>query len=326
MPVLPAASFQGQLAAAWRVVHSGRIRTATETLAGIAARHDDGTAPLALAEVAELASLLLTCRLATGDLMGATAAGEELARFLNGSDPSATIAHLGHGELAAARGDQAGALHHYRAAGATDAADDPSLVPWRSGAAVAMVATGRRKEGAELAREQVALAERSGAAYALARALRTLAITDTGGSSIDVLRRARGAAARTPDLRLAAQIDTDLGGLLLLTGETGEALALLRSAEVYAAGEGLWPLHGRIKRLLQRAGERARPLDGEALAVLTSAEQRVARLAVSGLMNREIAEQLEVSIKAVEWHLSRVYRKLGISSRDALAGLLASSL
>jgi DNA-binding CsgD family transcriptional regulator len=53
---------------------------------------------------------------------------------------------------------------------------------------------------------------------------------------------------------------------------------------------------------------------------LTPTEERVARLAASGLTNREIAGTLHVSEKTVETNLSRVFRKLGISSRRALAG------
>ena len=62
-------------------------------------------------------------------------------------------------------------------------------------------------------------------------------------------------------------------------------------------------------------GEDPQPVLGETLASLTAAEQRVARLAATGLTNREIADQLVVTVKAVEWHLSHVYRKLGIHSR-----------
>jgi DNA-binding CsgD family transcriptional regulator len=56
---------------------------------------------------------------------------------------------------------------------------------------------------------------------------------------------------------------------------------------------------------------------------LTEAEQAVAAAAASGLRNREIAEQLFMSPKTVEAHLSRVYRKLGIRNRAALANRLA---
>ena len=96
-----------------------------------------------------------------------------------------------------------------------------------------------------------------------------------------------------------------------------------RRAEAYAGEEGLWPLHARVAGLLARLGEQALPLAGRALDVLTPAEQRVARLAARELTNRQVAAELEVSVKGVEWHLSRIYRKLGITSRAALATLLA---
>lgn len=324
MPVLPATCFRGELADAWEAVHAGRIRAASQLLTATSARHTQGIRPLGPVETAELASLLVTCQLASGDLAEAARTAEALVPHLVEGGVATTIAHLGLGELTAARGDQEQALEHYLKAGASRGADDPSLVPWRTGAAVAMVATGRRREALDLAREEVARAEAAGAPHLLARSLRALATVDAG-SSLVLLRRAHDAAASTPDQRLAAQIATDLGGLLLLSGRADEALGLLRSAESYAAGEDLWPLHSRVKRLLQRAGEQARPLARDTLALLTTAEQRVARLATTGLMNREIAEELQVSVKAVEWHLSRVYRKLGIPSRAALARTLHPS-
>ena len=51
-------------------------------------------------------------------------------------------------------------------------------------------------------------------------------------------------------------------------------------------------------------------------------EELLAELAASGMSNREIAQQLFVTVKAVEWHLSNVYRKLGIRSRTRLAEAL----
>jgi DNA-binding CsgD family transcriptional regulator len=57
---------------------------------------------------------------------------------------------------------------------------------------------------------------------------------------------------------------------------------------------------------------------------LTPAERRVAELAVSGLSNRDIAARLFVTVKTVEFHLSRVYRKLGARARGDLAAHIAA--
>ena len=73
-------------------------------------------------------------------------------------------------------------------------------------------------------------------------------------------------------------------------------------------------------------GEDPQPVLGETLGVADRGRARVARLAATGLTNREIADQLVVTVKAVEWHLSHVYRKLGIHSRGALASVLGPGL
>jgi DNA-binding CsgD family transcriptional regulator len=57
---------------------------------------------------------------------------------------------------------------------------------------------------------------------------------------------------------------------------------------------------------------------------LTKAELRVARLAEAGRSNREIAEDLFLSVRTVETHLQNVYQKLGISGRAELETALAS--
>ena len=61
------------------------------------------------------------------------------------------------------------------------------------------------------------------------------------------------------------------------------------------------------------------------MEALTPSERRVARMAAEGMANKEIAQALFVTVKAVEVHLSSVYRKLHIKSRiqlaDAISGL-----
>ena len=55
---------------------------------------------------------------------------------------------------------------------------------------------------------------------------------------------------------------------------------------------------------------------------MTASERRVAELAAAGKTNREIAAELFVTPKTVENHLTRVYAKLGVSSRGALSGAI----
>jgi DNA-binding CsgD family transcriptional regulator len=57
---------------------------------------------------------------------------------------------------------------------------------------------------------------------------------------------------------------------------------------------------------------------------LTPSESRVARMAASGMTNREIAQSLFVTVKTVEFHLGQAYRKLDISSRAELTDALGA--
>jgi DNA-binding CsgD family transcriptional regulator len=52
---------------------------------------------------------------------------------------------------------------------------------------------------------------------------------------------------------------------------------------------------------------------------LSATEREIARLARRGRTNREIADELDVSPKTVEWNLTRIYQKLGVRSRTELA-------
>jgi DNA-binding CsgD family transcriptional regulator len=65
--------------------------------------------------------------------------------------------------------------------------------------------------------------------------------------------------------------------------------------------------------------QRARLSDIESL---TPSEHRVAQLAAQGMSNRQIAQRLYVSMATVETHLTHVYRKLDIGSRDQLRDTL----
>jgi len=292
------------------------LRTSDDLVAGSPAR-------------ALLLGATMDCRLARGDLGEALALGDELAPYREQGGPAGALAHHAHGELSAALNEPEPAGRHFARAGRLleGHALGPDLVPWRVGAALSAVRLGDRTSAVRLAREQLDLVLPTGSPYAVALALRTVATTDAGVDSLALLRRARATLTGLPLGRLGAQIDADLAGLLLLTpgaDSSAEALALLRSAEDYAGRQELWPLQSRVRRLLERLGESPRRVQSEALAVLTASERKVARLAADGLTNRQIAQELVVTVKAVEWHLSHVYRKLGIPSRTRLAATLGA--
>lgn len=312
--------YDGPVTAAWQLLRTGSLRAAASAVASL-----DVVPDLTAEQAAAVAAMRVETVLAGGHVEEALAGVTPLKRALvRVSGPAAsqvaTTLHLALGQVDEAVGDHPGALSHFTAAGF--AGGDDTLRPWRTGAAVALVRTGRRREAAALAAEQVETATRTHDDRGLAMGLRTVAITGSE-RPVDVLRRARGLAAGVGDRRLLAQVETDLASLLLISGrqETTEAVVLLRSAEAYTVGEGLWPAHARIVRLLGHLGEAPRQ-PSEDLVLLTPAERRTARLAAEGLTNRQIAEHLAITVKGVEWHLSRVYKKLDIASRAELRRII----
>jgi DNA-binding CsgD family transcriptional regulator len=81
----------------------------------------------------------------------------------------------------------------------------------------------------------------------------------------------------------------------------------------------------RARRELLATGENVRRRTGETLRDLTPQEGQVAQLARDGLSNPEIGARLFLSRRTVEWHLRKVYGKLGIGSRNELANALPAT-
>ncbi|HYS36062.1 MAG TPA: helix-turn-helix transcriptional regulator, partial [Pseudonocardiaceae bacterium] len=103
-------------------------------------------------------------------------------------------------------------------------------------------------------------------------------------------------------------------------GDTEVAKRLLADAERVFTGCGAQGFADQASRARRRPGRRT-ALDAQPsmLAGLTERERAVATLVAEGHTNREVASALYLSARTVEAHLTRVYAKLGLSSRSALA-------
>jgi DNA-binding NarL/FixJ family response regulator len=99
----------------------------------------------------------------------------------------------------------------------------------------------------------------------------------------------------------------------------------LRTAYDILDAIGMEAFAERARRELTATGEKVRKRSDETRDQLSPQEEQIARLARDGLSNPEIGTQLFISARTVEWHLRKVFTKLGISSRRQLRAALSEA-
>uniref|UniRef100_UPI001C68CFDD helix-turn-helix domain-containing protein n=1 Tax=Pseudonocardia pini TaxID=2758030 RepID=UPI001C68CFDD len=170
------------------------------------------------------------------------------------------------------------------------------------------------------------LLEATGAAptdWALAVEARSRALLSTGDTADRLYREAIDRLSRTRLRPELARSHLLYGEWLRRAHRRTEARAHLRTAHETAAAMRMEAFAERARRELAATGERVRSRSVETRTELTSQETEIAQLAAAGRTNPEIGAQLFLSPRTVEWHLRKVFTKLGIASRRQLVRRLA---
>ncbi|MEU0563508.1 LuxR C-terminal-related transcriptional regulator [Dactylosporangium sp. NPDC006015] len=144
------------------------------------------------------------------------------------------------------------------------------------------------------------------------------------GPNVELLLGALAELERSPAPLHQVKAQLMLGRTLTVLGDRAAARRHLRDGMVLSNRLGYTMLAAHCRNVLSSAGGRT----GTELAAcgeLSSSERAVARLAAGGATNRQIAEELFISMRTVEFHLTNVYRRLGIRRRDALAGIVEAT-
>jgi DNA-binding CsgD family transcriptional regulator len=191
--------------------------------------------------------------------------------------------------------------------------EEPTIVPWAPDLIEAHVRSGDSHAARRLLATLERQARATGSACAGATAARCRGMLD------DDVDAAYAAALACDDRRPMpferARTLLAYGRRLHRLGRRADARARLREAEAgfERLGAAAWAAQANIE--LSAAGARRR----RPSAALTPQERRVAAAVRAGASNREIAAELFLSPRTVEFHLRQIYRKLGIRSRTQLA-------
>jgi DNA-binding CsgD family transcriptional regulator len=190
-----------------------------------------------------------------------------------------------------------------------------------------LIEAAARTGSADLAGQALArLAEttRAGRTHAgLGIEARSRALVSQGQTAEDGYREAISRLGHTrlrPELARAHLL---YGEWLRRENRRVDARVQLRAAHKMLSAMGMAAFAERAERELRATGETVRKRTAEVVNSLTAQEAYIARLARDGQTNPEIGAQLFLSARTVEWHLRKIFAKLGIGSRRDLQAALA---
>jgi len=192
----------------------------------------------------------------------------------------------------------------------------------RTGAAQALLRLGERESAWRMAQAELADVRVFGAPRALGVAARIAGLAEGGEPGLELLHESVSSLTGSPAVLELAHSLTELGAAMRRAGHRAAAGEPLAEALELAVKCGARRLAARAREELRATGARPRRAWRTGVEALTPSELRIVRLAAGGRTNREIAQELYVTLKTVEGHLSRAYTKLGIQGRVELPGVL----
>jgi DNA-binding NarL/FixJ family response regulator len=201
----------------------------------------------------------------------------------------------------------------------------PGLAAWRVFLCEALIAQGDLGAARLLAEEHLALAEQVDLPGPRAAGLRALARTVPREQAIGLLEQAVDLLADSPAQLEQVRALVDLGATLHRVNRRAAARTPLRRALDLASSGGMRLLADRARRELKAVGARPRRSAVSGIDSLTPAEHRVATLAAQGHSNPQIAQQLYITRRTVETHLTHVFQKLNLATRADLTPCFAAA-
>ena len=242
-----------------------------------------------------------------------------------------TMVAMARALLARARDDHAGvidAVEPLRHTGPGRGAGQPGgYWQWQDLCVEALIALRRLDEAEQhlLAFEELATRRSRASTLSAAARLRG-SLEEVRGRSDEAhaaFRLALDHASNVPMPFELALVRAGYGAFLRRQGGRAAAAEHLAAAAEGFARLGARPFLARCERELAASGVGTDRRRGD--AALTPQESTVARLVLRGLTNREVADELVLSVNTVEYHLKNIYPKLGVSSRTQLMAKLTSN-